>query len=399
MTDSLIALSPLKVLVVTEKPICDGTERATYSSAISRALQGGIVQSPDGADRYYAAGDDLGVDVPRLAFNTLSESGVADPDVELMLRSCGFLLVVVLLEGEVTSRSRLGKWLSHVAELALSDEFEGRIGILPIALDTASERITLKHFGGFQRLSITQLGEYALRPAHLGLLVLQQAWLLLVGDPPKRLKLFVSHAKLDGAPIALSLKAYIESLPWLQRFYDANDILPGTQWQRVLQRGVQDSIVVMLRTDIYEQRVWCLQEVAWAEEFGCPAVVVDARQSLTMPRETLPAIDLASVRVPDGNLIRILNAALREAVRLRLFDSSVQLLQQTQALPDGRTLIVPRVSLSSLGLACEKRTKSKKGVDHVIVPERFREALRPIAERLVKAYFPKADLGIPSDFV
>ena len=167
----------------------------------------------------------------------------------------------------------------------------------------------------------------------------------------------------------------------------------------MLRRGVQDSITIILRTDIYVQRFWCLQEAAWAEEFGVPTVVADARQSLTSPREVLPIIDLASVRVPDGNLIRILNSALREAVRLRRFQCSVQLLEQTEALPTGRALAVPRVSLSSLGVACEERKRTTNGVDYVIFPERFREALRPIAERLVKAYFPKAVLGIPSDFV
>ena len=403
MTDSLMALSPLKVLVVAEKPIRDGTEQAAFCSAIARAFQGGIVQSPDGVDRYYATGDDLGVDVRRVVFDSSPSSQTVEPDVgpdvNLILESCGCLLVIVLLEGDVRSTSRFGRWLSRVASLVVSDQFEERIGILPVALDPAAERISLEHFNDFQRLPVAQLGEYALRRGNLGLLVLQQAWLLLGGDPFKRLKLFISHAKLDGAPIALSLKSYIESLRWLRGFYDADDILPGTQWQRVLRRGVQDSIVVILRTDIYEQRAWCLQEVAWAQEFGCPAIVVDVRQSLAMPREVLPVIDLASVRVPDGNTLRILNSALREAVRLRLFHCSVQLLEQTQALTSGRTLVVPRMSLSSLGVACEERKRTKKGVDYVILPERFREALRPIAERLVKAYFPKGVLRIPSDFV
>jgi len=398
MSDSLIALSPLKVLVVSEEPIKDGTDQAAYCLAVTRAFQGGIVHSPDGTDRYYAAGDDLGVDVRRIAFKSL-KSNAAALDVEQILNSCGFLLVIVLLEGNDSRTSRFGKWLSQVAGSALSDEFAGRIGILPIALDPAAQRLSLKDFNAFQRLRIADLGEYALRPGNLGLLVLQQAWLLLGGDPFERLKLFLSHAKLDGAPIALSLKSHIESLRWLQGFYDTNDILPGSQWQRVLRRGVQDSIVVILRTDIYEQRVWCLQEVTWVEEFGVPAVVADIRQSLTMPREVLPVADLASVRVPDGNLIRILNSALREAVRLRLFDCSVRMLEQATALPAGHVLVVRRVSVSSLGIACEERKRTQQRVDYVIVPERFRESLRPIADRLVKAYFPKAVLGIPSDFV
>lgn len=399
--DPIAALAPLKVLIVAQKLVTSGTdERIPYFTAISRAFQGGVTESPDGSEKYYASGEELGIDVRRIIWESLGEN--PPPNVEKILESCGHLLVIVLLEGALTSDSDFGRWLNEVAKLALSGPLESRIGILPIVLATQAEYLSLGQFDEFQRVPIGELGEPALRAGHLGLLVLQQAWGLLGSNAYEPLRLFVSHAKRDGTPVALSLRGQIESLRWMRRFYDAQDILPGAQWRRVLRNGVESSVLVVLRTDIYEQRPWCIQEIEWAEEFGTPAVVVEARHSLTMPPELLPIAGLSTVRIHDGNLLRVLNSALREAVRSRLFRRTVELLERANVLPAGRTLMVARPTLSALGTACETRLKSAsktEEVDVVAIPEPFRESQRPIAERLVRAYFPAAILGTPRDFV
>jgi hypothetical protein len=107
---------------------------------------------------------------------------------------------------------------------------------------------------------------------------------------------------------------------------------------------------------------------------------------------------MATVRIPDGNLVRILNSALREAMRVRLFRRSVDLLQAAGVLPLDGTVVVPRAALPALGMACEA-AKAGPTIEAVVIPEPFREPLRPAAERLVQAYFPTATLGIPRDFV
>jgi hypothetical protein len=183
----------------------------------------------------------------------------------------------------------------------------------------------------------------------------------------------------------------------------------------VLEKGVRKSVLVALRTDVYEQRAWCVQELEWAEEFGCPCVIVDVRQADQMPRESLPVADLATVRIPDGNLVRVLNTALREAVRLRLFERTVSLLADAGALVPEETLLVRRVSLSALGGACQKRhdewvaARSPAGkpsrvaqprdVRRVVIPEPFPESLRRVAENLVRAYFPQATLAVPRELI
>lgn len=75
----------------------------------------------------------------------------------------------------------------------------------------------------------------------------------------------------------------------------------------------------MLRTEVYEGRYWCKQEVLWADEYATPAVLVEARTGLDHPAGGLPFDRVPSVRIPDGNLLRILFLALREGLRFLLF--------------------------------------------------------------------------------
>lgn len=423
---AIAALTPLKILIVAEKEatLTQGSGRS-FVRAIQRAFQGGQNWSPDGSEKYYAVGEELGVEV-QTAFwidddkeepteKAKSNQPVARRsrrDPKRLLKSCGHLFVVALLEDAPGRTGAFGKWLNSLATLALERKHDGRLGLLPIALDTESETVGLERVNEFQRMPIGDLGEHALRAGHLGLLVLQRAWSMLSDDADGRMKLFISHAKKDGAAIALAVKSQIEDLKWLQRFYDACDILPGTPWRRVLCNGVRDSVVVILRTDIYEQRPWCIQEVNWAEEYGSPSVVVDLRAASVMPRESLPVHGMVTVTISDGNLIRILNAALREAMRVRLFRHTIELLDEAGAVEQHKVIMVPRASLSTMGMVFERFLREPQEVvrckheqlvvasdqiEWVVTPEPFRETLRGSAERLVDSYFPKARLGIPRD--
>jgi hypothetical protein len=188
-------------------------------------------------------------------------------------------------------------------------------------------------------------------------------------------------------------------------FYDAADILPGSNWRKVLRDGVATSALVALRTNIYEERAWCVQEMDWAEDFGCPIVVVEARTKLVRTREFLPTGGSPCVHVPDGNLLRILQAAMREALRVRLFLRQLSALASAGVLNLKETVWVPRSSLPTLGMRCqsEQAGRAKQSetppVRQVLVPERFRDAHRQVAQTLVNGYFPGAWFGTPRDFI
>lgn len=63
---------------------------------------------------------------------------------------------------------------------------------------------------------------------------LAQALVSSIGFNPAPLKLFIGHAKMDGLPLARALKYQIDELRWLPKFYDADDLPPGCDWQAEL---------------------------------------------------------------------------------------------------------------------------------------------------------------------
>jgi hypothetical protein len=99
----------------------------------------------------------------------------------------------------------------------------------------------------------------ALRLLHEGRVLLAGALPPAPGCKAGYLRLFISHAKIDGLPLAHALKHQIEALGWLQDFYDVDDLPGGCDWQAELERGVGSSLIVMLRTEVYESRPWCRQ--------------------------------------------------------------------------------------------------------------------------------------------
>ena len=106
--------------------------------------------------------------------------------------------------------------------------------------------------GSLQLLQPSEIGERAIRPAMLALRGLHECRLLLAkaippigGRPRGYLRLFISHAKMDGLPLAQALKHQIEGLGWLEDFYDAEDLPAGCDWQQELELGVGSSLIVM----------------------------------------------------------------------------------------------------------------------------------------------------------
>jgi hypothetical protein len=112
-----------------------------------------------------------------------------------------------------------------------------------------------------------------------------------------------------------------------------DDLPAGCDWQRELERGVGSSLIVMLRTEGYDGRPWCQQKVLWADEYATPAVLVDARTGLNHPASVLPFDRVPTVRIPDGNLVRILFLAIREGLRFLHFMRRVEQMKQSGSLP------------------------------------------------------------------
>lgn len=380
-------VTPLQILLFRHT---DDRDAIRYEDEIVRAFQGG--KEPRG---YLARGEDLGIQLG------VFEAAPTRPVSELLESFC-HTLTVVLVDRALLDKAgdALWNWLGEC--WSHTKNSNGRHAMLAIPMEERIGYEFSKKRPGLDTLQLLKagdLGEYELRPALLALRLLHEGRVLLASALPPApgfkagfLRLFISHAKIDGLPLAHALKHQIEALGWLEDFYDVDDLPGGSDWQKELERGVGLSLIVMLRTEVYDSRPWCQQEVLWADEYATPAVLVDARTELNHPAGVLPLDRVASVRIPDGNLLRVLFLALREGLRFLLFTRRVEQMKSGGTLPTPVDLRVFSFapSMSALLRACRALASSASTTERLILyPDPpLRTGIYEAALALVATYAP-----------
>jgi hypothetical protein len=391
------AVAPLQVLLFRDLRDLDCFP---FEESIARALQGGKE-----AGGYLATGDDLGVQLE--AFSTTPKNGV-----EITLDSFCHTVSVILIDQKLLDEGEESFWDWLAACWKHTRASLGRHALIAVAMDERVGRRFTQKRPEFQTLQLLQghdLGERAIRPAIFALRLLHECRLVLARALPvdrgfnrENLRLFISHAKMDALPLAHALRHQIGALQWLHRFYDVDDIPAGSEWQAELEKGVGSSLIIMLRTEGYDSRYWCQQEVLWSDEYATPAVLVDARTGLNHPAANLPFDRAPTVRIPDGNLIRILFLALREGLRFVHFARRVEELKNSGDLPTPVELRVFSLqpSMAALLRACHSlaASKSPAAVPRMILyPDPpFRSGPYEAAHALVDTYLPRGLLLTPN---
>lgn len=383
------AAAPLQILMFRHP---DDTDVTRYENAVVRAFQGGKE-----AGEYLATGEDLGI---QLEFFSDPPPQAAPETLDAFCHT----LVVVFADQAFLSKSSDALWDWLVNCWTHTDGSNGRHLMLVVAMDERQGRAFIANRAELEPLQLLQthsLGENAIRPAMLALRILHECRVLLAtalpttkGNRPGYLRLFISHAKMDGLPLAHALKHHIESTGWLEDFYDVDDLPAGRNWQRELEQGVGSSLIIMLRTEAYDGRHWCRQEVLWADEYATPAVLVDARTNLNHPAGILPFERVPTVRIPDGNLLRILFLALREGLRFLHFARRVEDMKQSGTFPTPLELRVFSFppSMSALLRACHSLTVSTAPATTprwILYPDPpLRSGIYEAAQALVQSYAP-----------
>ncbi|WP_171094030.1 toll/interleukin-1 receptor domain-containing protein [Usitatibacter rugosus] len=311
-------------------------------------------------------------------------------------------LVVAFVDHHLVEDIDAGRMLVDAWKIARDSK--GRHSLLLLCFNERERDNLIGRYGDLksnQAVVIDQLGERAIRPALVGVRFLHECRRLLataleLKGVPGFLHLFISHAKLDGLPLAQSLQHHIKTIPWLTAFYDATDLAGVVDWEGELERSASTSLLIILRTDAYEHRPWCQKEALWAEESGVPTVLVEARPGLFYPAGELPLERMPSVRIPDGNLLRVLNAALRESLRYLLFQRRVVSLRAAGLLAP--TLLVRAFSyppsMSGILKVCHEIGMSEAVI---IYPDpQLRSGPFEAAEALVAKKAPNARLTTPT---
>lgn len=92
-----------------------------------------------------------------------------------------------------------------------------------------------------------------------------------IGSP---VKLFLSHAKLDGENTTIKFKQFIENNLKLDVFFDTVDIANGYDFAEQFEQEIKHSALVVFHTDEYSNREWCRREILIAKKHKSPIVVV-----------------------------------------------------------------------------------------------------------------------------
>lgn len=387
---------PLQLLVFRHP---DDADVRPYEDAATAAFEGG--KEPV---HYLGTAEDLGIQVRR--FSSAPAESAAK-----VLDEFAHTLVMVLIDDELLRADRaLWNWLGDCwAHVSVSN---GRHSLLAVPME---ERLGARFTGMDARLAtlqvrpVEELGEKGIRPAMLALRALHEGRLLLArglpsthGNPSGFLRLFISHAKIDGLPLAQALKYHIKNTAWLTSFYDADDLPAGSNWEEELKQGVGASVIIMLRTEVYETRYWCQQEVRWADEYATPAVLVEARTGLNHAGASLPFDRVPTARIPDGNLIRVLFLALREALRFLHFMRLVEEMKREGEIAAAAELHVFSLAPSSAALLRACKLMSKKGTAGagtrlIVYPDPpLPTGAYEAAEALVEKFAPGVQLTTPN---
>lgn len=267
-------------------------------------------------------------------------------------------ILIVFVDDLLLGNLDLVNWLAD--GLRHSDASSGRHRfVLVVPNDEMGTRWrTITGLGTHNVVDFSKLGEEAERLDWLSLRTLDWAMKAAAWgveeDRRWKVRFFVSHAKRDGISLAQSLRDRVKEIHWLESFYDAWHLDPTLPWVEQLEEAAASSVVVALRTDNYDHRPWCQKEVLWAEQYGTPLVLVDARSGLIHAASNLPYESAPCVRIPDGNLVRILHAALRVALRARIFLRRARELENLVLLKGTFELIPVTPGLSAIAGACSK---------------------------------------------
>ncbi len=331
--DSLIP--PLHLIICRQG---DSEPAADLAGAIQNAFRGNVA----GEDSYLATISDL--PVPIRNFSKCPN----DLSPEIFLDHALHTLVVLLMDESMKADDDWSDWIrkceSHVANssgrhqiiaLCTNEELKKSFTLIRNQPNT---RYTKKvGYDDVQKNGELAFGEYAERPAWFALLILQACRHLLarsVFDSNEeteklKLRLFISHAKKDSLPLANSLRSALNQKEYFSTWYDTEDLAGVEDWRTAIREGVNNSVVIVLRTEKYDTRPWCRQEFVWADQCAVPIVCVEARNSLEYAADAISASRVPTVRIPDGNLFRILFLALKESLRILQMECRLIQLERT----------------------------------------------------------------------
>jgi hypothetical protein len=153
------------------------------------------------------------------------------------------------------------------------------------------------------------------------------------GGMPKKIRVFLSHAKADGENAALLIEGFKRLKPDQQQvnsiemFFDSSDTLAGARYDAQFRGAIEQGVFLALVTDAYHTRRWCQWELLLAKERQRPIVIWDRSQKGILRSfpyfgnvPVVRAINVDSKDPPeDAEIEQLLLALLLEALRIMVW--------------------------------------------------------------------------------
>lgn len=214
-------------------------------------------------------------------------------------------------------------WAAYLDVIAGS--VTSSVSVLPVAVPgvNLSDSILQATVGAIQRLPLDSLAVAGLLERSVAQAVAQKA-----AGSTAPVRVFISHAKhfsnsetdLPGGPLYEHVRSVIAGTH-LADFFDAHDLLPGTDWAAELEANASVCALLMVRTDRYASREWTQREVLAAKRHDVPIVGLialtegEARGSFLMDHVPTVALrDDAVTASIAASLNRLVDEVLKRAL-------------------------------------------------------------------------------------
>ena len=137
-----------------------------------------------------------------------------------------------------------------------------------------------------------------------------------INDQYSKNQIFVSHSKKDtgklGEVRAKELVRYLNEETKLSSFFDVKDILEGDRFDKQIENGVENALLIVLYTNSYSDREWCRRELIAAKDHHVPTIVVMMMDGVT--KRVFPYIGNTPCIEFDGDWRKPINLLLRTAL-------------------------------------------------------------------------------------
>jgi len=285
-----------------------------------------------------------GLGIP-VFFRSAGSGGEKTPPAPIAVDAAQHTAIIVLVDPEMVAAEGWDKYIEELWKQVGAAPKRHRL--FPVAFDDAayqlSPQIGAVNFIRLQGLTAEAGPGFLLNRLtnEVGRLLTQRPKLASIeteeskGASPPKMRLFISHAKLDGEKTALVLRDYIHENLALDTFFDAIDIAAGYSFEDEINAGIDTAAFAVVHTDAYASRVWCQHEVIRAKRHGRPVVVIHAIEE--GEARSFPYIgNVPTIRWRGDEPLRVeavIGLVLREVLRTEYFQQHFDDLKKLFGIP------------------------------------------------------------------